>query len=142
MGLLNRIARVLLMAALILIYVVDDGLEWLARYANQSTAGSFQWMALDDGTTVEAAGTTVLTSEITTGGGERKVCACTYEASYKSVWYAAFTFTDSFSIEGCAIFNQLVVAGSKMLMCHLFSTVKNVDTGNIMQLTMKLTQAR
>lgn len=123
-----------------MVIVVNDGLEYLSRYCTQSTVGYFAWLALDDGTTVEAAGTTALTSEIIAGGLERALATVSYEASYKSVWYKVFTCTVAKTVEGCAVFNQLAIGG-KMLMCHKFATVKNVDAGETLALTMKLTQA-
>lgn len=124
-----------------MVYIPNDGLEYLARYITQSTVGYYAWLALDDGTTVEAAGTTALTSEITTNGGERALATVGYEASYKATWQKTFTFTGTFTIEGCGCFNQLAVGG-KILMCHLFASVKNVESGETMQLTMKLTFSR
>jgi len=125
-----------------MVYVPNAGLEYLARYSGQQTAGYFGWLALDDGTTVEAAGTTALTSEITTDGGERQAAVATYEASYKAVWEANYTFTGaSFTIEGCGLFDQLAVGGD-VLMVHLFAAAKNVDSGETMELIMKLQFAR
>lgn len=123
-----------------MVIVCNDGLEYLARYCTQQTVGYFAWLALDDGTTVEAAGTTALTSEIVAGGLERALATVSYEASYKAVWSKVFTCSVDKTVEGCGCFNQLAVGG-KMLMCHLFSTVKNVDAGETLSLTMKLTFA-
>ncbi|MFA6335500.1 MAG: hypothetical protein WCX48_08085 [Bacteroidales bacterium] len=123
-----------------MVIVVNDGLEYIARYITQQTVGYFAWLALDDGTTVEAAGTTALTSEITSGGLERALATVSYEASYKAVWSKVFTCTVAKTVEGCGCFNQLAVGG-KMLMCHLFATTKNVDPSETLSLTMKLTVA-
>ena len=125
-----------------MVYVPNDGLEYNARYIGQQTAGYFSWIALDDGTTVEAAGTTALTSEITTDGGERKVAVPTYEASYKAVWTTTFTFTGaSFTIEGVGLFNQLAVGG-KVFMVHKLAAIKNVDSGETMEVIMKSAYGR
>jgi hypothetical protein len=122
-----------------MVIVVNDGLEYLAKYCNQSSVGKFGWLALDGGTTVEAAGTTALTTEITTDGGARMVAdTLGYEASYKATWVGLFSFTGALAIKGCGCFNSLTPSGSKMLMCHAFAATKNVDDGESMQLTMKL----
>jgi hypothetical protein len=131
-----------LMPLLSLVYVVDDGLEYLARYINQSTYGGFTCMALDGDTTVEAAVTTELTAEITTLGGARATATASYEAPYKAVWVHTWTFSGDLTIYGCGIFNQLTISGSKMLMCHLFSVAKAVADTETLQLTMKLTMSR
>jgi hypothetical protein len=125
-----------------MVYVVNDGLEYIARYITQSTVGYFSWLALDAGATVEAAGTTALASEIVSGtGGARKVATVSYEASYKAVWTATYSFSGNLAIKGCGVFNQLALGG-KLLMCHAFAADKNVESGETMQLTMKLTMSR
>lgn len=120
-----------------MVYVPDDGLEYICRYIGQITVGKFAWMALDSGVTVEAAATTALTSEITTSGGARVAVTPTYEASNKIVWQNRFNFTSTLTIKGCAILNQLAVGG-KILMLHGFTTPKGVSSGQSMLLTMKL----
>lgn len=123
------------------VYVVNDGLEYLARYCTQSTVGYFAWLALGTGVTAEAAGTTALTDEITVSDGARALATVSYEASYKAVWQYTWTFANSYAIKCCGCFNQLAIGG-KMLMCHAFASTKNVDAGETLQLTMKLTFSR
>lgn len=121
--------------------VVNDGLEYLARYCTQSTVGYFAWMALGTGSTAEAISQTALVAEITDADAARALATVSYEASYKAVWQKTFSFTMAHAIYECGIFNQLAVGG-KMLMRHVFSAVKNVENGETMQLTMKLTFSR
>jgi hypothetical protein len=125
-----------------MVTVVNDGLEYLARYITQSTVGYFAWLALGTGSTAEAITDTQLATEITSGtGGARALATVSYEASYKAVWQKTFSFTGTLAIFECGVFNQLSVGG-KMLMRHVFSAVKNVESGETMQLTMKLTMSR
>jgi hypothetical protein len=124
-----------------MVYVTNDGLEYLARYCTQSTPGYFSWLAWDAGVTVEAAGTTALTSEITDSGLERALATVSYEASYKAVWQKTFTITANKTAKGCGCANQLAVGG-KFLMVHAFASDKNFETGETVQLTMKLTFSR
>lgn len=124
-----------------MVIVVNKGLEFLAKYCNQSTAGQFNYLALDGGVTVEDAGTTELTTEITTNGGERGIVdTAGYEASYKATFVKLFEFTDVLAIKGCGCFDGATpgAGSSNMLMCHVFAATKNVDDGESMQLTMKL----
>jgi hypothetical protein len=123
------------------VYVVNDGLEYLARYCTQSTPGYFSWLAWDAGVTVEAAGTTALTSEITDSGLERALATVSYEASYKAVWQKTFAITANKTAKGCGCANQLAVGG-KFLMVHAFASDKNFEAGETVQLTMKLTFSR
>lgn len=126
-----------------MVIVVNKGLEFLAKYCTQSTAGQFDYLALDSGTTVEDPTTVILTTEITTAGGERAQATVSYEASYKAKWVYTWTFTGPLAIKGCGVFNGATPGSgnSDMLMCHLFAAVKNVDDGETLQLTMKLTFA-
>jgi hypothetical protein len=137
---MKAIKKVLLALA-IGVYVVNDGLEYLARYCNQSTVGYFAWLAWDSGATVEAAGTTALTSEHTLYGLARALATVSYEASYKAVWQKTFSITGTCTAKGIGLFNQLAVGG-KMLLCHAFAADKNFENGETVQLTVKLTFAR
>lgn len=124
-----------------LVTVVNDGLEYLARYCTQSTVGYFAWMSLGTGSTAEATDQTALVAEITDADAARALATVSYEASYKAVWQYTWTFTGSHAIYECGVFNQLALGG-KMLMRHVFSAVKNVEADESLQLTMKLTFSR
>jgi hypothetical protein len=123
-----------------MVSITNIGLEYLARYVGQQTSGHFGWLGLDGGTTVEAVGTTALTSEITAADALRTVATPTYETN-TAVWQVNWSFTTSHSIYGFGLFDQLAVGGH-LLMVHLFSAVKNVVNGDSMQLTAKLVYAR
>ena len=131
-----------MMIVAVFVTVCDDGLEYLARYSNQATAGSFMALALGSSNAAESTSATGLTTEITTGGGQRQAATVSYEATAKAVWYKSFSITDTLAVNECGVFNSATAAGSKMLMRHLFSSTKNVSAGDTFQLTMKLTLAR
>lgn len=124
-----------------MVVVTNDGLEYQARYANQSTVGSWCAMAIASGSTAEAITLTALTSELTGTDRARKATTNSYEADYKSVWYAKWTFTSAATVRSAGVFNSTTVAGSKMLLYHLFSADKVFATGESYELTFKLTQA-
>jgi hypothetical protein len=98
-------------------------------------------MGIGSGSTAESTGLTALTTELVANGGARALATLSYEASYKSVWTNVFTFTGAAVVRECAIFNSITVAGSKMLMRHLFSGDKTVANLETLQITMKLTQS-
>lgn len=124
-----------------MVTVVNDGLEYQARYTNQETAGSWKWMALGSGSTAEGTSQTALVTELTTNGGERALATLAYEASYKSTWVKVFSFTGAATVRECGIFNSITPAGSKMLMRHVFAGDKVMGNGDTLQVTMKLTQS-
>jgi hypothetical protein len=137
---MNSIKKLLVLLA-IGVYVVNDGLEYMARYLTQSTVGYFAWLAWDSGVTVEAEGTTALTSEHTLYGLARALATVSYEADYKAVLQKTFTITGTCTAKGIGCFNQLAVGG-KMLLCHVFAADKNFEAGETVQLTVKVTMSR
>jgi hypothetical protein len=129
-----------------MVYVPDTGLVNIPKYTTQSTVGKFAWLALDHGVTVEAAGTTALTDEVTLYGGERMLGTVSYEADYKAVIQGTFSFTGigagiAYALKGCGWFDQLAVGGNPVEV-HAFIADKNVEDDESLQLTMKLAFAR
>jgi hypothetical protein len=129
-----------------MVYVPDKGLEFIPKYVGQSTVGKFAWLALDHGATVEAAGTTALTDEVTLYGGERMLGTVSYEASFKEVIQGTFAFTGigagvPYALKGCGWFDQLALGGNP-LEVHAFAADKNVEDDESLQVTMKLAFAR
>lgn len=124
-----------------MVMVVNQGLEYQARYTNQETAGSWKWMALGSGSTAEGSGQTALVTEITTNGGERALATLGYEASYKSTWVKVFTFTGAATVRECGIFDVITASSGHMLMRHVFAGDKVMANLDTLQVTMKLTQS-
>jgi len=124
-----------------MVMVVNQGLEYQARYTNQETAGSWKWMALGSGSTAEGSGQTALVTEITTNGGERALATLGYEASYKSTWVKVFAFTGAATVRECGIFDIITASSGHMLMRHVFAGDKVMGNGDTLQVTMKLTQS-
>jgi hypothetical protein len=139
---LKRIARFVRAAALALVTVTYAGLEYQARYTNQSTVGAWKWIAIGTGSTAEDPTQTALVTELTGSGVARALATLSYEASYKSVW--DYTFTNNtggaLGINEAGIFDQLAVGGH-MLMRHLFPSTKNIGIGETLEVTMKLAQS-
>jgi hypothetical protein len=128
-------------AVAVLVMLTTDGLEYQARYTNQETAGAWKWMSTGSGSTAESSAHTALVAENTTLGGERAIATLSYEASYKSVWTRVVSATGNVTIREVGIHNSLTVGGSKMLMRHVFASDKNLENGQTLQITMKLTQS-
>lgn len=128
-------------ALAVLVMLTTDGLEYQARYTNQETAGSWKWMSTGSGATAESSAHTALVAENTTLGGERAIATPSYEASYKSVWTRVVTASGTVTIREVGIHNSITPSGSKMLMRHVFAGDKVLETGQTLQITMKLTQS-
>jgi hypothetical protein len=125
-----------------MVTVVNDGLEYLARYVAQVTVGSFKWIANGSGSTAEGNAQTALVSENTLYDFARMEATCLYEADYKTVWQATLTANGGIvTVREIAIFNQLAVGG-KMLLRHVLGADKVVNDDESIQITVKLTQAR
>lgn len=125
-----------------MVTITNDGLEYQARYVNQSSVGSWTVLAIGSGSTAEAVTDTALATEITANGGARATATCTYEASYKSVWYHLWTFTGNVTVREAAVTNSTTVSGSKILMRHVWAADKTFATDETFALTAKLTQTR
>ncbi len=89
-------------------------------------------MAVGTGTTAESSAHTALVTEV-----DREAATVTYEAPYKTVWSASFSFVASHSLREVGIFD----AANNMLMRHLWSVVRGVDNGDTAQVTLKMTAA-
>jgi len=124
-----------------MVTITNDGLEYQARYTNQSTAGYWGWLAIGSGSTAEAAAQTALVTEITSNGGDRAAATCGYEATAKSTWYHLWTATGVLTVREVGVFNSITPAGSKMLLRHVWTADKVLAASDTFAVTVKLTQA-
>lgn len=120
--------------------VTTEGLEWDARYANQSTAGSWGYMAPGTGTTAESAAHTALAAECSGSGMTRKAATVTYEEDDIAVWTAIFTNNTAAAIVVTEVAVFDASTGGHMLMRGLV-TAKTVAVGATVTLVMKLRRA-
>jgi len=125
-----------------MVTVTYKGLEYQARFTNQSTAGSWKWMAIGKGTDAESPDDTALGSECNETTMIRALATLSYEASYKSVW--TYTFTNgtgsTIAVTEAGIFDQLATGGH-MLMRGLMPATYNVAAAQTLEVTMKLAQS-
>ncbi len=119
--------------------VPNIGLEMIAKLINGVTTNFFEYAAIGIGVIAPANGDTALGSEIVTGGGERAASTPSYEASYIAKWIHTFNFTASFAVTEAGILDAVTVGN--LLMRHTF-TVKNVEDGDSIEFTWKLTMSR
>jgi len=121
--------------------IKNDGLLALAKLAGGvDSEAAFTYAALGTGTTAESQTGTTLEDEIVTGGAERKAATMSYEADYKTVWQVLWNFTATHAIYKIGIFNA--AAAGRMLMEHLWASARNVDNGDSMEATLKMTAGR
>jgi hypothetical protein len=125
-----------------MVTVTYVGLEYQARYTNQSTVGAWKWIGIGTGATAEDASHTALVAESVASGMERALATLSYESSYKSVW--SYTFTNntasSIGVNEAGIFDQLAIGGH-MLMRGLAPATKNVAPAETLETIMKLQQS-
>lgn len=122
--------------------VVDVGLEFIARLLNGVSTDAFLQVACGEGSSGPTNGDTVLGSEITTAGGQRKGATCSYEASYIAKWITTFNFTGTFAVTEEGIFDAVgPPPAGNMLVRHVF-TVKNVEDGDAIEFTNRITISR
>ena len=125
-----------------MVTVTTVGMEYQARFTNQSTVGAWKWMAIGTGDTAESDAHTALVAESVAAGMIRALATLSYESSYKSVW--TYTYTNntagSIAVTEAGIFDQLAVGGH-MLMRGLFPVTRNVAAAETLEVTMKLAQS-
>jgi len=128
-----------------MVTLVNEGLEFLAKLACGVSSAPFVDIALGTGSTAEGvtvAYSTVSANIINSNGGQRAAPAtAAYEADYKATWTHTWTFSGSLAILQTYILTS-AANGNKMLCYHKFTSVKNVEVGETLQLTFKMTESR
>lgn len=120
----------------------NAGLQYDAKLFNGVSTAPFKYVALGSGSTAESESQTALITEIATGGLSRAAGTETYEADYIAVVTHTFTATsDSMAFQEVGLFDTAVTGGN-MAMRHLFASVKNVDTGEQVEIIFKVTKSR
>ena len=124
-----------------MVTVTVEGLEYQARYTNQSTVGAWTHIAIGTGDTDESDAHTALIAECTGSGMARAVATCSYESSYKSVWTKTFTNNTvaSIGVNEAGIFDA--ASAGHMLMRGKAPATKNVAPTETLEVVMKLAQA-
>lgn len=106
---------------------------------DESTPAAFKYLAIGIGTGQDAA-STVLSSEITTNGGERDASTVTRVTTTQTddtlQLVSTWNFTGTFAVTECGMFNATPSAGT-MLCVQSFSAL-NVVSGDSLEITYKV----
>ena len=119
---------------------VNTGLEYDAKLFNGVSTSPFKYVAMGSGSTAESTSQTALVTEITDTGLTRAEGTASYEADYIAVVEETFTATGSTTFQETGLFDD--ASAGHMAMRHLFSSAKNVDNGEQVKITFKVTKAR
>ena len=120
----------------------NDGLEYDAKLFNGVSVAPFVYVALGSGTDAEANDNAALTTELTLNGLARALGTESYEADYIAVVECSHTCTaDSEIVWEVGLFDTAVTGGN-MAIRKKFASVKNLDTGEKIKNTFKVTKAR
>lgn len=123
--------------------ITNDGLVWAAKRASGiDSVAAMTYLELGTGTTPESQSQTALVAPITDSGLARAAATCSYEESYKTVLVKLWTATATKAIREVGIFNDPAPSAGTMWMRHLWSTARNVDNGDSIQVTCKCTHGR
>lgn len=124
--------------------LTNAGLTALAKLANGTdSVAAFTKIGIGSGSTAEANDQTALVTEsdyADTVTGARESATCAYEADYKTKWTATVEFDGTEVVREVGIFNA--ATSGTMLMRHVFTADKNMESGDSLQLTIKMTAAR
>ncbi len=120
----------------------NDGLEYDAKLFCGVSTSPFKYVALGSGTGAEDVTNTALTTEIAASGLSRAEGTPSYEATYISVVTCTHTATaDGLQVWEVGLFDT-AVTGGKMAIRKKFASAKNLDTGEKITNTFKVTKAR
>lgn len=118
----------------------DAGKAGVAGLINGVVTNFFDYIALGSGTTAENKTQTALVTEISTNGGSRALAnlsrVTTTETDDTAQFVKTFSFTGNLAINECGVFDA--AATGNMLMRHKFSSTKNVENGDSLELTIKM----
>jgi len=120
----------------------NDGLEYDAKLFCGVSVAPFKYVALGSGTDAEANDNTALTTELAANGLSRALGTESYEADYIAVVECTHTSTaDEQTVWEVGLFDT-AVTGGKMAIRKKFASVKNLDNGEKIKNTFKVTKAR
>ena len=120
----------------------NKGLEYDAKLFCGVSVAPFQYVALGSGTDAEAVGNTALTTELAANGLSRALGTGSYEADYIAVVEHTHTCTaDGQTVWEVGLFDTAVTGGN-MAIRKKFASVKNLDNGEKIKNTFKVTKAR
>lgn len=118
----------------------NTGIASVAGLINGEVTNFFEYIALGSGTTAEDATQTALVTEITTNGGARAEATnsqvTTTVTNDTAQFLKTFSFTGTLAINECGVFDA--ASTGVMLMRHKFTSTKNVDDSDSLQLTIKM----
>ena len=118
----------------------NTGIASVAGLINGEVTNFFDYIALGSGETAEAAAQTALVTEITTNGGARAASTnsqvTTTVTNDTAQFLKTFSFTGTLAINECGVFDA--ASTGTMLMRHKFTSTKNVEDGDSLQLTIKM----
>src|SRR5574343_1967558 len=121
--------------------LVNAGLVALAKLANGTdSVAAFTKIAIGSGSTAEANDQTALVTQSNythTVTGVRESATCAYEADYKTKWTSTVEFAGSEVVRAVGIFNAATTG--TMLMRDVFAADRNMESGDSLQLTIKIT---
>lgn len=120
--------------------LTNAGMGRVSGLVNGEVTNFFEHLALGTNDTSESASDTALGSEINSNGGERAEATTsqvtTSVTDDTAKWVKTFNFTGSLSINECGVLDA--GTGGNLLMRHVFSSTKNVENGDSLELTVKM----
>ena len=121
--------------------VVTDGKEEVARLISSASLSGddFEYIAIGDNATAEAAGQTALSSEISSAGGERVAGYVSIQTTSVSndtcQFVTTYNFTASFTVQESGLFNH-TSAGD--MLCRQTFTALSVSSADALTVTWKI----
>jgi len=117
------------------------GLAEVAGLFNESRAGGFKWIALEESSTAYTSASTALGVEATTAGMGRAAATCsqvtTTNPNDTAQLVKTFTATGTITIKGAGIFDTSTAAAGNMAAASHFAD-KNLEANDSLVVTYKV----
>lgn len=124
-----------------MVTITDKGIECVSKLINGVASTPFTYLANGSGSTAEGTSRTALATENTLYGFARAAATCTNETNTTAVWYKKWTASGgSVTVREAGVFDANSVGN--MAIIHVYSSNKVIDTGESLEVTIKLTLSR
>jgi len=122
--------------------LTDIGLEFGSKLFNGVSVAPFKYLANGSGDAVEDEGDTVLDSENSSNGSDRKIATCSYVADFTAHITATWTASGAgFTVREIGVFDTAVTGGNLGIR-HVYAVDHPILSGELVTVTLELVDAR
>ncbi len=127
-----------------MVTITDDGLDQIAKLFNGISTLPFKYIALGgSNTTAESYTNTKLDNEFNSSGLERALADnISFVSPAKAKINHTFNASASFAVWEVGLFNESGTGNGSMYCRHVYSSAKNLNAGDSIEITFEITMSR